>query len=91
MNPPDLSQHNEITYGHAFHVEPLRGRSYPVQNCYLKDKSLTYTSVPDESEFSTHTLTFHSTSELPAKPVSYLSFHDEDGHIIATLGAADPV
>ena len=87
MNLPDISSFTEITYGPAFHVSPLRGRSYPVTNCHLTPEGLTFTEVPEVSEFNTHTIAFHSI--VNGGP--WVTFLDEDGQILAGLGHPDPV
>jgi hypothetical protein len=86
MNRPDLSPFAEITFGPAFHVQPLRGKSFALTNPHFTGPlQIRITLAPAASEFDDHFLGF-ATME-PVGP--YLDFRDAAGDLLYTLAPAE--
>ncbi len=86
MNIPDLSHFPEITFGPAFHVAPLRGKSFPLTDLFFVGPlQLRVTLAPGESEFDSHLLDFARRDYVDP----YLNFTDGDGGLLFTLAPAE--
>ena len=83
---PDLSHFPEITFGPAFHVAPLRGKSFAVTDLsFVGPLQLRITLAPGGSEFNSHLLDY----ERRDYAAPYLNFTDKAGGLLFTLAPAE--